>query len=72
MISTIGDNWVKGGNLTFLKVSPTLKGEYTCKAHNEIEKNKEKIGEAEAVVEIIGVYGKVRCPYFNICSRGYN
>jgi len=37
-----------------------------------LKKTKEKIGEAEAEVEIIDVYGKVHCLDVNACSRGYN
>lgn len=60
-INTVGNNIIKGGNLTITKVTSTSKGEYQCKAYNEIKKPGKpavKIGEDTTIVEIVDVYGK--------------
>ena len=61
---TWGNIHIKDGNMTFRKVEPNLRGIYTCKAYNVIEKTGEKIGEVEAKVEVVDVYGKV---YWILC-----
>lgn len=60
-INTVGNNIIKGGNLTITKVTSSSKGEYQCKAYNEIKKPGKpafKIGEDTTIVEIVDVYGK--------------
>ena len=60
-INTVGNNLIKEGNLTITEVTSSSKGEYQCKAYNEIKKPGQpavKIGEDTTTVEIVDVYGK--------------
>ena len=60
-INTVGNNLIKDGNLTITKVTSSSKGQYECKAYNEIKKPGKtavKIGEDKTTVEIVDVFGK--------------
>ena len=60
-INTVGNNLIKDGNLTITKVTSSSKGQYECKAYNEIKKPGEtavQIGEDKTTVEIVDVFGK--------------
>lgn len=60
-INTVGNNLIKDGNLTITKVTSSSKGQYRCKAYNEIKKPGKtavEIGEDTKTVEIVDVYGK--------------
>ena len=60
-INTVGNNLIKDGNLTITRVTSSSKGQYECKAYNEIKKPGKtavKIGEDKTTVEIVDVFGK--------------
>lgn len=60
-INTVGNNLIKDGNLTITKVTSSSKGQYQCRAYNEIKKPGKTavlIGEDRTTVEIVDVYGK--------------
>ena len=58
-LSEFGNIKIQDGNLTFTNVDSAFeKGKYRCEAYIEIEETKEQVGQAEAFVEVVEVYGK--------------